>query len=96
MFVGRQLMEISVYSVVISYNGGFAGLRKVCHLLAIPTGQFVSIGTAIKDICVKKFDKKATAVVKDTRKKVIAVRKRFCDKKRERWKVEMCIALAIF
>ena len=82
MFVGRQLMEISVYLVVISY-GGFAGLRKVCDLLEIPTGQFFSIRTAIEDICVKNLDKKATAVVKDTRKKLIAVRKVFRDKERE-------------
>ena len=43
VFVGRSVLEMGVYSAVIEYNDGAAGLRKVLELLGVKSGYFFEI-----------------------------------------------------
>ena len=85
VYVSRNIIETGVASAVLEFNNGTQGIKKVYENAGLHFGKFITAACKKKDkIRISIMTHKSSDSVKKRRKKLRAIRKRFCDKEKEK------------
>ena len=84
VFVGRDTLEISLYSAIINFNDGFSGIKDVLRTLGLNVSKYVDNGVTQKDQQrITHSKRKSSEEGKRKRKKLRALKRGYIDKEME-------------
>ena len=84
VFVGRDTLEISLYSAIINFNDGFSGIKDVLRTLGLNVSKYVDNGVTQKDQQrITHSKRKSSEEGKRRRKKLRALKRGYIDKEME-------------
>ena len=84
IFVGRDTLELSMNSAVISYNDGLFMLKDVLTKLGMQVGKYFLLGATTRDRGrIDNCEKKSSSITKKRRKTLRAFKKGYLDAEKE-------------